>query len=510
MAEQEPELLGELGSIERSQLDALDGLLPLELGEERQDRMASMELVAPRGQDEEDRCGAEVSDQEAQQVTGRLVGKMEILDDEDDGADPAEALDDAEDELEETGLGVPVELRGAARIGSPRVELRKKAGELVTSRPEEGGQPSRLDLADESSERLDEGGIGQTGLADREACPFEHERTHGVRVVAESADQPGLADARLAPEDDCGGLAGGGAVQCGVELRQLGRPTNESGTLGDLDHGAAMIRGAVIRVSPGSPRESPRSGCDTSRKEVVAKAHPRPAQQRPGRRLAASEAFRDLRTTVSVRGEEDDLAVQVTEASKGLGEPLALLPVGHDVLGRSLERSVVLVGGQSGSLALGDLVSPSPTGREIGTHPEEPASGVVGRPPAGDLARIAQERLLGEVFCGRLVAGDREEMAEQGALVRRPGLFDRLPDRPGRHCCHRLVPPSRRQASAGPGGDGPAKPGERASGARDSEAESAAYFEPLQQGSAWVAAACPRGPNRKVLCRQEAWQVVHD
>ena len=71
--------------VEPGQLDALDFREPLELGEEWQQRVPAMQLVRPVREDEPDPRLMHVPDEESQQVTRRLVGPVQVLDDHDDG-----------------------------------------------------------------------------------------------------------------------------------------------------------------------------------------------------------------------------------------------------------------------------------------------------------------------------------------------------------------------------------------------------------------------------------------
>ena len=102
-----PELLDRLAVGEREELDALDSPAALELGDERQQRVAAVELVGAVGEQQHDRAVAQVADQEAEQVTGRPIGPVKVLDDEQQRAPLGYPGQDPEQELEQAALRRP-------------------------------------------------------------------------------------------------------------------------------------------------------------------------------------------------------------------------------------------------------------------------------------------------------------------------------------------------------------------------------------------------------------------
>ena len=87
------ELLLDLGAIERGQLDALDAADPPKLGEQAHQRMPALQVVGSVGRDQRDTLGGHVPDQEPDQVAGRAVRPLEVLDREHGGGvtrDPPE------------------------------------------------------------------------------------------------------------------------------------------------------------------------------------------------------------------------------------------------------------------------------------------------------------------------------------------------------------------------------------------------------------------------------------
>src|SRR6476661_3605749 len=70
--------------------------------------MAPMKLIAAIRRDEDDRAFAEVVDDEAQQLQRRLIGPVDVLDDQDDRCQPAQTSEEEEHVLEQTPLAGPV------------------------------------------------------------------------------------------------------------------------------------------------------------------------------------------------------------------------------------------------------------------------------------------------------------------------------------------------------------------------------------------------------------------
>jgi hypothetical protein len=67
--------------------------------------MATVELIRAIGEDECHGCVAQVPNEEAEEVAGRLIGPVQILYDEYDRGSRSEALEHTEEQLEEASLG---------------------------------------------------------------------------------------------------------------------------------------------------------------------------------------------------------------------------------------------------------------------------------------------------------------------------------------------------------------------------------------------------------------------
>src|SRR5690242_8615464 len=95
------ELCHDLGTVEADKLDPLSATAPLDLGQERQQRMSSMELIAPIGDDEGNPAHAESSDQKVQQLQRRAVRPMKILGDKEDRGRFGDSEQEPEEMLEQ-------------------------------------------------------------------------------------------------------------------------------------------------------------------------------------------------------------------------------------------------------------------------------------------------------------------------------------------------------------------------------------------------------------------------
>ena len=144
-AEDVLELLGQLVAVEAPQLDPPGAGRALELGEQRPQRVAAVQLVGAVGEDDEDGLAAEAAGEEGEERARRAVGPVDVLEREDDRTVLAEALEQREERLEEPALGRAALVVGAtqaagvssrrASSGMQRRQLRARRGaQLVEDR----------------------------------------------------------------------------------------------------------------------------------------------------------------------------------------------------------------------------------------------------------------------------------------------------------------------------------------------------------------------------------------
>ena len=104
LAQDGGELVGNLVPFEAGQLDAL-GPAPLQLGQDRAQRVAAVQLVGAERGDQDDPGPAQVAGQEGEQVQRGAVGPVHVLEGEQERPLGPEPLDQAEDQLEQAALG---------------------------------------------------------------------------------------------------------------------------------------------------------------------------------------------------------------------------------------------------------------------------------------------------------------------------------------------------------------------------------------------------------------------
>ena len=101
---------------ERAELDALDVVHALELGEVGEQGLPVADLVAPHGGDDEDRAVAEDPGEVGQEVERRAVRPLEVLDDQHERSLAGDPLQDVEHGLEQLG---PRTAPGVEAVGIP-------------------------------------------------------------------------------------------------------------------------------------------------------------------------------------------------------------------------------------------------------------------------------------------------------------------------------------------------------------------------------------------------------
>ncbi len=136
--------------------------------------------------------------QVGQEIAGRVVCPVEVLDHEQHGAFGAESPQQAEDELEQPGLVGPAGRtrrpgagRGTTRRATARREIGQEAGQLHPRRAKGGIENVRLEVASEIAERLGEGRVRETAVRDGQAVSGQHARAAGLHRSKELGDEPG-------------------------------------------------------------------------------------------------------------------------------------------------------------------------------------------------------------------------------------------------------------------------------------------------------------------------------
>ena len=272
-------------AIEPPEVDPVDPLGAFELGDIGRHDVARIEFVGPQGGDNEDAGIAQVPRQEREQVTGRRVSPLDVLDDQDQRRDTGQPLNDAEDELEQPPLGEPVvgpwvEARreGSGWIGVDPIrswpDLRHQPRQLASVGPEERGDRAGIDVTQQRPEGLDEGRVWQPAGAEREAATDQDPGALGGHPFAETLDEPRLPDPGLAGDEDHPQFAAGRARIDRGEAPRLDRPTDERVAAREI-HDAAMIG------APTCPSSRPTLDEDDAEAHAVMPASSRRVRRRP-------------------------------------------------------------------------------------------------------------------------------------------------------------------------------------------------------------------------------------
>ena len=99
--------------VEGAEIDSLHARLTGDLDEERQDRVVALELVGPDCPDEQDTGRRQAANAEVEQVAGRPVGPLQVLDHHDDRPVGRLGLETVQDRFEQTRAPDLTSLSGA-------------------------------------------------------------------------------------------------------------------------------------------------------------------------------------------------------------------------------------------------------------------------------------------------------------------------------------------------------------------------------------------------------------
>ena len=164
--------------------------------------MAPVQLVGAIRRQQQDPHVTQRSDQEGEQFQGRLIGPVQVLQDEHDRAGGAEPADQPEHQLQQLGR---LDVAGWQAAGRIRIEFRQQPGQAAPRRAEQPGELVRRRAAGQRAQRVNERGQRQPLGTQLDAMADEHGETGGRRAGRKLADEPGLADACLtADERECG------------------------------------------------------------------------------------------------------------------------------------------------------------------------------------------------------------------------------------------------------------------------------------------------------------------
>ena len=210
----------------------------LELGQQRPQRVAPVELVGPVGGDEQERLVAERGGQEAQERARGRVGPVQVLDHQQDRRRAREPVEHGQQRLEHARL-----VAGAARALARLRRARAAASPARRGcRPAARRAPGRASRTSGRS-AVTSGAYASSPSPSSTQSPLSTRVPSAAARRLQLAHEPALADAGLADHERERRLAGGGVGQRGLELRQLQRAPDEAGG-GDAGRHALQDRRA--------------------------------------------------------------------------------------------------------------------------------------------------------------------------------------------------------------------------------------------------------------------------
>ncbi len=167
-------MLGELGAVERAQVEPVHPPATIELGQERAQRMPAVELVGAVGGDDHDPLGAQVAHQEREEIAGRAIRPVQILEHEQQRAVSRRAPQEAERKLEQATLRRGADRR--RRPGGRLDEVRKQPGEFQSAGRQQIRAARGVESARVVAQRLDERPEREPAVLDVDAATDQRGR----------------------------------------------------------------------------------------------------------------------------------------------------------------------------------------------------------------------------------------------------------------------------------------------------------------------------------------------
>ena len=249
-------LVGRLRPVEARQVEPFGRPATLQLGEERQQWMKAMQLVAAVTGEQHDRRVPEVARQVAEQLEGRPIGPMDVFDDEEADAPACQAMEQAEERLEQTSLRRSPGEAGAFLDAALGGEIGQEPREVRATRAEQRSQLGRRDRRGQAAERLRDRRERDATSAELDAAPDEREGARCSRPGDRLLHETGLADAGLAGHEQHRGHFIASISESGSHAFQLRPPADEHWTRDPRCHariiGSDVVPGSDRRLRPGS------------------------------------------------------------------------------------------------------------------------------------------------------------------------------------------------------------------------------------------------------------------
>ncbi len=261
---------------EGRQVEADDPRQSLDLGQPRAQRRIPADVVAAvRGDQHGPRQAATVGEG-SDEVQGRAIGPMHILEHEADRAVDACSVERSSHGIEQRG---PRQVRRqlAGRLDRLVAEAGQQLHQVEATDVGDRGPGRRLELRPQVVQGSGDRGVWRRAGTERRACARTHDDVRGVRQRGQLADESRLADAGVPDDQGEPGVAVAGSVQRRREAAAFFVPTDEGSTRDATRH-EPMIGAARSRPSVSRP---------TGRDQGMSTARP---WTRPARRSATASA----------------------------------------------------------------------------------------------------------------------------------------------------------------------------------------------------------------------------
>ena len=201
--------------------------------------MPAIKLVRPVGRDQLYALSAQIAGQEREQVAGRAIGPVHVLEHEHERISAREAAQEAEDQLEQPSLR---HRRRRAPVLLAGLELGKQWRQFLSAERRQLLPRRGIELPHPRTQCLDERPEGKPSLLQVQATADEADRAVGFRAREELLDQPGLADPRLAGDDERRGAPLSSRLEARHQQPELVGPAHEARTRHVAAH-AGIISG---------------------------------------------------------------------------------------------------------------------------------------------------------------------------------------------------------------------------------------------------------------------------
>ena len=204
-AEDPGQEVGQLVSLEPHEVEAVHPGLPFRFGQPGGQGMTAMELIGAKRPDDAQAFDTHVPPQERQQVAGRSVRPVEVLDDEEDGPTGREPREQRQHPLEDPDLkpvGPGMARRGRAVVAGDRgLQLGDESGEHGERRTRGGRDRVRVHLTGQGSKHLHDRAEREGVVAEGHGPALEDEPVVVTQACRGLGNEAALADSRLAADE---------------------------------------------------------------------------------------------------------------------------------------------------------------------------------------------------------------------------------------------------------------------------------------------------------------------